>query len=68
MEVTKTIIHEDQFIRLEKISFGKYKRPPVYRELIKTKSGNVSEVKEHKTLPDWYLRSKKLNYLLNEED
>ena len=68
MEVTKSVIHEDQFVRLEKISFGKYKRPPVYRELIKTKSGNVSEVKEHKTLPDWYLRSKKLNFLLDEED
>lgn len=68
MEVSKSIIHEDQFVRLEKITFGKYKRPPVYRELIKTKSGNVSEVKEHKTLPDWYLRSKKLNFLLNEED
>jgi len=68
MEVTKTIVHEDQFIRLEKITFGKYKRPPVYRELIKTPSGNIECVKEHKTLPDWYLRSKKLNYLLNEED
>ena len=68
MEVSKSIIHEDQFVRLEKITFGKYKRPPVYRELIKTKSGNVSEVKEHKTLPDWYLRSKKLNFLLDEED
>lgn len=68
MEVTKSVIHEDQFVRLEKITFGKYKRPPVYRELIKTKSGNVSEVKELKTLPDWYLRSKKLNFLLNEED
>lgn len=68
MEITKTIIHEDQFIKLEKITFGKYKRPPVYREILKTKSGNINEVREYKTLPDWYLRSKKINYLLNEED
>lgn len=68
MEVTKKTIYEDQFIKLEKIEFGKYKRPPVFREMTKSESGNITSVTELKTLPDWYLRSKKLNSLLNEED
>ena len=69
MTVERKLIYEDDNIRLEKISFGKYKRPPVYREILKIKDSDTPLcVKEHKTLPDWYLRSKKLNYLLNEED
>jgi len=69
MTIERKLIYEDDTIRLEKISFGKYKRPPVYREILKIKDSHTPlSVKEHKTMPDWYLRSKKLNYLLNEED
>ena len=69
MTIERKLIYEDDTIRLEKISFGKYKRPPVYREILKIKDSNTPlSVKEYKTMPDWYLRSKKLNYLLNEED
>jgi len=69
MTIERKLIYEDDTIRLEKISFGKYKRPPVYREILKIKDSHTPlSVKEYKTMPDWYLRSKKLNYLLNEED
>jgi len=69
MTVEKKVIYEDDNIKLEKISFGKYKRPPVYREVLKIKNSHTPlSVKEHKTMPDWYLRQKKLNYLLNDED
>lgn len=69
MTIERKLIYEDDTIRLEKISFGKYKRPPVYREILKIKDCHTPlRVVEHKTMPDWYLRSKKLNYLLNEED
>lgn len=67
--IERLLIYEDDNITLEKITFGKYKRPPVFREILKIKGCHTPlSVKELKTLPDWYLRSKKLNYLLNEED
>lgn len=69
MTVERKVIYEDDDIKLEKITFAKYKRPPVYREILKIKDCDTPlQVKEYKTMPDWYIRSKKLNYILNEED
>jgi len=52
MTIERKLIYEDDTIRLEKISFGKYKRPPVYREILKIKDSHTPlSVKEHKTMP-----------------
>jgi hypothetical protein len=59
----ETIIQTDNYT-LQRISF-KLKMKPIYREVIK-QNGQLS-VKEYDKPPIWFVRLKKINYLLNEE-
>jgi hypothetical protein len=59
----KVLIYEDSDVILEEVTFGTYYKMTVYRETNKVINTDLPPI-EHKTLPLWYERYKKINEIL----